>query len=164
MCTVQAPFATLAVATSAGSLRPHWQAHGRRSMRPLCRLSTWSLCASCSTALAPLLSTISSSGSSSELPEPPFTPSRLPALAYRQCIRAAAHEQSHPTHVGNSTHLPTMAHMRAKRGVTADVFGRRRVRTDECGRASASRWLARARALSSRSGCPRLCVPCHAPR
>ncbi len=54
LCAVQAPSATSAVATSAASLRPRWQAHGRRSMRPLCRPSTWSPCASCSTAPAPL--------------------------------------------------------------------------------------------------------------
>jgi hypothetical protein len=110
MRTVQAPFATSAAATSAGSLRPHWQAHGRRLMQHLCLPSTWSPCASCSTALAPLSSTISSSGSSSALPEPPFTPSRLRAFAYRRCIRAAASEQSDPTHASNATHLPAMAH------------------------------------------------------
>ncbi len=163
-CAVQAPFATSAAATSAGSLRRRWKAHGRRSMRPLCRPSTWSPCASCSTAPAPLSSAISSSGSSSALPEPPFTPARPPALAYRRCLRAAAHEQTDPAHNTDATHLPTMARTPAARGGTADVLGRRRVRTGECGRASAARWRARARALSCRSGCPRLCVPRHAPR
>jgi hypothetical protein len=72
-----------------------------------------------------------------------------PAFAYRHCLRAAAHAQSHPTHASNATHLPPVARTPAAWRGTADVLGRRRVRTDECGRASA------ARALSGRSGCPR---------
>ncbi len=52
----------------------------------------------------------------------------------------------------------------AARGVAAEVLGRRRVRTGECGRASAARWRARARARAGRSGCPRLCEPRHPPR
>ncbi len=55
-------------------------------------------------------------------------------------------------------------HAWAARRVATDVLGRRRVRTGEC--ASAARWRARARAraLSDRNGCSRLCVPLHAPR
>ncbi len=143
LCTVQALSATSAVATSAGSRRPQWQAHGRRSMRPLCRPSAWSPCASCSTAPAPLSSAISSSGSLSARPQPPSTPSRLRAFACRRCSCAAAHVPSDPPHATNATHI---CH------VTKDVLGRRRVRTGECGRASAPR---------RRAG---LCVPRDAPR
>ncbi len=104
LCTLQAPFATSAVATSAASLRPRGKAHGRRLMRPLCRPSAWSPCASCSTAPAPLSSAISSCGSSSALPEPALH-ARLPAFAYRRCSCSAAHVQSDPPHATDATHI-----------------------------------------------------------
>jgi hypothetical protein len=80
MRTVQARFATSAVATSAGSLRPHLQAHGRRLIRHLCHPSAWSLFASCSMAPVPLSSATSSFGSSSALHEPPFSPPACPRI------------------------------------------------------------------------------------
>jgi len=155
LCTLQAPFATSAVATSAASLRPRGQAHGRRSMRPLYRPSTRSPCASCSTAPAPLSSAISSSGSSSVRPQPPFTPSRLPShiadafAPLRMCSR-----------ITRTLPMPRISAYH----VTKDGLGRQRIRAGVCGHASAARWRASARAHAGRSGCARLCVPRDAPR